>query len=121
MATTLSRRAVASILLLLLVGSAVAAFGGDKPEKDYGLIFGTVYGSANIPRYGVKVKIRPADAKKAKWELYSDHQGEFAQRVPAGDYIVWADVKTKKGEPPPEAKIHVDNGVRMDISLHLTD
>ncbi len=51
-----------------------------------------------IPLYGVKVKIRRADQKKAHWELYSDHNGEFAQRVPAGqaDYLVWADLKGYK-------------------------
>ena len=39
--------------------------------------------------------IRRADQKKAKWELNSDHSGEFAQRLPAGkaDYVVWADMK----------------------------
>ncbi len=92
-------------------------------EKPYALIFGTVYGPDNRSVYGVKVKIRPADAKKAKWELISDHRGEFAQRVPAGeaDYVVWADVKTRKGAPPPEAKVHIQNDEREDVGLHLTE
>ncbi len=84
--------------------------------------------SAHLPQalaqaYGVKVKIRRANEKKAKWELYSDHHGEFAQRVPAGeaDYIVWADVKTAKGSSPPEVKVHVINDERQDIGLHLTE
>jgi hypothetical protein len=36
--------------------------------------------------------------QKARWELYSNHTGEFAQRVPAGkaDYVVWADLKGYK-------------------------
>src|SRR5258707_10728467 len=74
-----------------------------KPDQPYALIFGTVWGPDDHPIYGVKVKIRRAQDKKAKWELTSDHAGEFAQRVPAGkgDYEVWADlkgVKTKSGE-----------------------
>jgi hypothetical protein len=46
------------------------------------------------------VKIRRAKDKKPKWEVYSDHHGEFAQRVPAGesDYILTADLKNLK--PP---------------------
>src|SRR5260370_1115345 len=70
-----------------------------------------------------EVMSRRADEKKAKWELYSDQRGEFAQRVPAGeaDYIVWADVKTHKDAPPPEVKVHIENDERQDIGLHLTE
>ncbi len=121
MATTRSRRVLAPILLLLLFGSAVSALGGDKPKKDYGLIFGTVYGPDYAPRYGVRVKIRPENAKKAKWERYTDHVGVFEQVVPPGDYVVWADVKTKKGEKPPQKTVQIDRNVRTDISLHLTE
>ena len=92
-------------------------------EKPYALIFGTVYGPDNRSVYGVRIKIRPASGKKAKWELTSNHQGEFAQRVPAGegDYVVWADVKTRNGSPPPEVKVHIQNDERQDIGLHLTE
>jgi hypothetical protein len=98
--------------------------GKDQPkERPYALIFGTIYGPDNRAAYGVRIKIRRAGDKKAKWELTSDHQGEFAQRVPAGeaDYIVWADVKTPKGTPPPERKVHILNDERQDISLHLSE
>jgi hypothetical protein len=75
----------------------------------------------------VKVKIRRADQKKAHWELYSDHHGEFAQRVPAGpaDYLVWADLKRYKSSSgrelhqDGEVKIRVDNDERQDVGLHL--
>ncbi len=48
---------------------------------------------------GVPIKIRRATDKKAKWELVSDSNGEFAQRVPPGkmDYIIQADIKTAEG------------------------
>ncbi len=100
-----------------------------KPKaKPYALIAGTVWGPDNRPVYGVRVKIRRATDKKAKWELYSDHMGEFAQRVPAGDsdYILWADLKGFKpadGRPlrlAQQVTVHVYNEEREDTGLHLT-
>ncbi len=63
---------------------------GNKRQEPYAVIFGTVWGPGDHPLYGVKIKIRRQQEKKARWELYSDHSGEFAQRVPAGkqDYVV---------------------------------
>src|SRR3984893_16431018 len=55
-----------------------------QPDQPYALIFGTVWGPDDRPIYGVRVKIRRAQDKKPKWELYSNHTGEFAQRVQAG-------------------------------------
>jgi hypothetical protein len=71
-------------------GSFLAA--ENKHEKTYAVIFGTVWGLDDHPVYGVKIKIRRENEKKARWELYSDHNGEFAQRVPPGkqDYVIWA-------------------------------
>lgn len=108
--------------------SALSALPGEKRhDKPYALIFGTVWGLDNRPVYGVKVKIRRASEKKARWELYSDHNGEFAQRVPAGaaDYVVWADLKGfksndgRKFQPAQEVTVHIDNDERADIGLHL--
>ena len=98
-----------------------------KP-KPYALIIGTVWGPDDRPVYGVKVKVRRAQDKKAKWEMYSDHNGEFAQRVPAGecDYILTADLKGFKpadGKPVhllKEVALHVFNDEREDTGLHLT-
>jgi hypothetical protein len=98
--------------------------------KPYALIFGTVWSPDDHPVYGVKVKIRLADQKKAKWELISDHNGEFAQRVPAGKatYIVWVEAKDLKGfklggggtlQPGPEVTVQIANDERQDIGVHL--
>jgi hypothetical protein len=73
------------------------------------------------------VKIRRPKDKKPKWELYSDHMGEFAQRVPAGesDYILSADLKglkTADGRPlrlAQEVTVHIYNDEREDTGLHL--
>jgi hypothetical protein len=99
------------------------------PRKSYALIVGTVWGPDDRPVYGVKVKIRRADQKRAKWELYSNHTGEFAQRLPAGkaDYIVSADTKGiksligKKLDPGPEVTVHIELEERADIGLHLKE
>jgi hypothetical protein len=120
------------LLLFLSVHFSSTALAANpsklKPTDPYALIFGTVWGPDDRPVYGVKVKIRRASDKKAKWELYSDHAGEFAQRVPAGeaDYVIWADlkgVKTTDGQTfhlAQEVNIHVQYDERVDMSLHLT-
>jgi hypothetical protein len=95
-------------------------------EKPYALIFGTVWGPDERPVYGVKIKVRRESDSKARWELYSNHSGEFAQRVPAGqeDYVVWADLKGLKAADGKqlegqEVKVHIDDDERADIGLHL--
>jgi len=113
---------------LLPAASASPAAQRLKPTDPYALIFGTVWGPDNHPVYGITVKIRRLPDKKPTWEVYSDHAGEFAQRVPAGkaDYVVWADlkgVKTKDGQPlhlREEVPVHVEYDERADIGLHLT-
>jgi len=122
---------MASLLLLpsVLASSARAQvqIGEREKEKSYALIFGTVWDPDGHPLYGVTVKIRLAGEKKARWELYSNHTGEFAQRVPAGkaDYIVWADLKGyklpsgRRLKPGSEVTVHIDNDERSDIGLHL--
>jgi hypothetical protein len=119
------------VFFLILFASASPSSAGPQkpqdPKKTYALIFGTVWGPDDRPVYGVPVKIRRADQKKAKWQLQSDHRGEFAQRLPAGkaDYIVWADFKEFKslngnkltpGEP---VTVHIEGDERTDIGLHL--
>lgn len=113
------------VLNVALVASAISH--SDAHQKPFALIFGTVWGPDARPVYGVKVKIRREKEKKARWELYSDHHGEFAQRVPAGkaDYVINADlkgVKSQDGAPlrADEVHIHVENDERVDTGLHLT-
>ncbi len=126
----MSRRCIIAGLLLCLAiscPSAAPAAPRDKP-KAYALIFGTVFDPDGRVVYAARVKIRRADEKKARWELYSDHSGEFAQRVPpgSGDYIVWADVKDyklpdgRRFAPGTDVKVHIESDERADIGLHLT-
>ena len=113
---------------VLLEGTAVPASQKLKPTDHYALIFGTVWGPDDRPVYGVKIKIRRVRDKKFKWELISDHVGEFAQRVPAvkSDYVVSVDrkgLKSEDGKPlhlAQEVAVHVEYDERVDIGLHLT-
>ena len=118
--------ATVAFLACLLAPVSARGSGREKP-KPYALIFGTVWGPDGHPLYGVKVNIRRADEKRARWEIYSNHTGEFAQRLPVGkaDYIVGADVKGYKLpsgrqlKPGSEVTVHIDNDERSDIGLHL--
>jgi hypothetical protein len=118
------RRAAALLAISLMLAAGLPMVGADSKSHardPYALLFGTVFGPNDRPLYGVKIKIRRADQKRPKWELLSNHEGEFAQRVPAGkaDYIVSVDAKTSKGQPKPELTVHVDNDERKDFVLHL--
>lgn len=100
---------------------------GRADEQPYALLFVTVWGPDNQPIYGVKVRIRRADQKKPHWEIYSDHRGEAAQRLPSGpaDYLVSADPKGVKDmngkglQAGKEVHVHFDKDERQDIGLHL--
>ena len=110
----------------LLPDSSTILYGRERPQ-DYALIFGTVWGPDDRPVPGVKVKIRRAEEKKARWEVYSNRRGEFEQRLPVGrqDYVIWADLKGYKllkgkhlnaGNP---VTVHIENNERADTGLHL--
>jgi len=124
------------LILVLLIPVLVPAFSSEdslfaaqkSKEKPYALIAGTVWGPDDRPVYGVTVRIRRAKDKKPKWEVYSDHHGEFAQRVPPGesDYVLTADLKhlkTVDGKPlrlAQQVTVHIYGEEREDTGLHLT-
>jgi hypothetical protein len=117
------------ILLLPTLSSRGNLFAAPLPkEKPYAVIVGTVWGPDDHPIYGVKVWIRRAKDKKPKWEVYSDHNGEFEQRFSAGecDYILSVDPKSLKLTDGRQLKlvkevtVHVYNDEREDTGLHLT-
>ena len=118
---------------VLIVCFGVVALGRpaqarERPKpKDYALIVGTVWGPDDRPVPGVKVKIRRAGEKKARWQAYSNHRGEFQQRLPVGkqDYVIWADTKGYKPpdgkhlQPGTEVTVRIENNERADTGLHL--
>lgn len=124
-------------MIVAVLGVAIL-FSPGLAQKDrtkpYGLIFGTAYGPDNRPLYGARVTIHLAGHKSPRWELMSDHRGEFAQRVPPGpaDYIVTGEAvvvpvtdgrpqTSKKKHLKGEAKVHFDNDERQDVGLHLKE
>lgn len=125
---------LSALLLMPAIGSRdtllAAQKSKKKDEKPYAVIFGTVWGPDDRPVYGVTVHIRLSTdkPKKVRWEVFSDHHGEFAQRVPAGeaDYILTADLKHAKladGKTlrlPKDVTVHIYNDEREDTGLHLT-
>ena len=94
---------------------------------DYALIFGTVWGPDDRPVYGVSVKIRRAGEKKVRWEVHSNHLGEFEQRVPVGkqDYVLTADLHGYKSpqykhlQPGEAVVVHIESDERVNTGLHL--
>jgi hypothetical protein len=124
-------RRLSFLLSTLLIGGALYSAplhplpqsSSKNTTKDYALIFGTVWGPDSHPVAGVPIKIRRASEKKFRWEQVSNHTGEFAQRVPVGtqDYVIQADIKSPKGVPKPEAKVHIDDNERQDVGIHLTE
>jgi hypothetical protein len=118
-----------AFLLLLPAFRSQDGLAAAQKSKPYALIVGTVWGPDDHPVFGVPVKIRRGKdkANKVRWEVYSDHHGEFEQKLPAGDadYILSADLKGVKladGTPlhlVQEVTVHIYNDERQDVGLHL--
>ncbi len=119
------RAVVLAWLALLLLGVASAQLNPRKASSPFALIHGTVYGPDDSPIYGAQVQIRRADGTKVKGggDLHSDHQGEFALRVPAGaaDYVVRAELKHKKTKLIGGTTVHVNFDERVDTGVHLRE
>jgi hypothetical protein len=112
------------VLLLAITGLGVAASGKDKKSAvppSYAVLVGTVWNAADQPVPGAQIKIRPAGAKKARWELLTNERGEFVQHVPAGeaDYVVSA--RDKAHKKPVEKTIHISQDERLNVGLHFTE
>ena len=123
MMMTMNKKKATFLLLLLPLVLSAALFSQEKNGKaaDYALIFINVFNANGQTVYGVPIKIRRIQDKKARWEGHSDHQGEFGQRVPVGkqEYIVWLDLKDKAAAKKTETKVSIESNERADISLHL--
>ena len=117
---------LACLAFFLTINNPLHAREKSKPP-DYALIFGTVWGPDDRPVYGVEVKIRVAEEKKARWRVSSNHLGEFEQRVPVGkqDYVLSTDLKGYRNpaykhlQPGPEVTVHIEKDERVDTGLHL--
>jgi hypothetical protein len=121
--TTMNKKKTVFLCLLMFLMSCASLCSQEKNGKptDYALIFINVYDAQGRTVYGAPIKIRRVQDKKAKWEGFSDHQGEFGQRLPVGkqEYIVWLDLKDKVAAKKSETKVNIESNERVDISLHL--
>ena len=123
------RRYFLCFAVLLIISVAAQARQQPLTAKNSAVIFGTVWGPDDRPVYGVTVKIRRAKDKAthARWEVHSNHLGEFEQLVPAGKetYILWADTKALKTasgrqvQPGPEVTVEIEGNERADTGVHL--
>jgi hypothetical protein len=94
-------------VLSIIAGQDAATSAAKRPDSDSSssrkskhtpaddfLIHGTVFNERGLAVPGVKLRIRRADQKKARWETHSNSRGEFAVRVPKGpDYEIAAESK----------------------------
>jgi hypothetical protein len=135
MNTSPRRLRAAALILFAVAASGLMWAGKDKDQeakKHYALIFGTVFGPDERPFYGARVLVHPKGKKQPKWELTSNHDGEFAVRVPPGpeDYVVEIQaeiVPVEGGKPQMHQKkrlqnqttLHITKEERQDIGLHL--
>lgn len=117
-----------AVLLAIFLVARVAHAEQRLTAKNTAVIFGTVWGPDDQPVYGVIVKIRRASDKDkhARWEVHSNHLGEFEQLVPAGKqtYILWAEtkgLKTREGKPlqADPVTVEVEDNERVDTGVHL--
>ncbi len=118
--------AVAALLCALLLPAAAPGQKSRNASKTpYALILGTVFGPDDRPVYGARVSVRRADGTKVKGgdKLVSDHQGEFALRVPAApaDYTIQAQWSEDKRHLSATSFVHVNYDERVDVGLHLTE
>src|SRR5215470_4079918 len=117
---TLSR-----IALALALSGTLYAYGwaekAPKGKEPYAVIFCHVIGPDGHPVYGQKVKIRRADKTKGGYEGYTDHSGEFAQRVFPGpaDYLVWIDLDNRQAADSTRVNVHISKDEQQDVMLHL--
>jgi hypothetical protein len=116
-----------SCLAIFLVVAPAAPARQRPTPNDLAVIFGTVWGPDDRPVYGITVKIRRARDKKPRWEVHSNHLGEFEQFVPAGreTYVLWADtkgLKTPDGrhlQAGEQVTVQIEGNERVNTGVHL--
>ena len=126
--------ALGLMFLLNIPSSLSLAEKGKDLRKHFGLIFGTAYGPDDRPLYGARIEIHPLGQKHPNWELFSDHRGEFALRVPPGpaDYLITGQAEIvpvqngvaankKKQKIKAEKTVHIQAEERQDVGLHLAE
>ena len=114
------------IALLGLVCAAGAAFALEParaPQSSGGahvhdfVIFATVLNDRGFALYGARTRLRREEEKKFRWEAMSDHQGEFAFRVPEGG--AYEMVVEARGFQTQTRKIDAREDNRAELIVHM--
>ena len=81
------------------------------------VLFATVFTDKGFTLYGARIRLRREEEKKFRWEAMSDHQGEFAFRVPQGaEYEMTVEAKGFKTQT---VKVDATEDTRTDLTVHM--
>lgn len=117
------RRALAGIGLFVMAAAVCAFESPGALQKSDGshahdfVIFATAFNDQGFALYGARTRLRREDEKKFRWEATSDHQGEFAFRVPEGQEYEM--VIEARGFQTQTRKIDAREGNRVDLTIHM--
>ena len=109
-------------LVLLLATQFLPAKDKEQPES-YALLSGTCFDGRGFRLSGASVQVEltsepTAKVKKKKWEAISSPRGEFAIRLPAGQYTFRVGA-AKDGFKSVEKTVSFEADERQDIALSL--
>lgn len=109
--------------LLCFAGAASAfrlASAAQNPNGKHAhdfVIFTTVFTDRGFALFGARARVRREEEKKFRWEAMSDHQGEFAIRVPQdAQYEMTIEARGFKTET---RKIDTREDNRADLTIRM--
>jgi hypothetical protein len=109
---------------LISLASSTSAFqpagggqnAGGSHAHDF-VIFATVFNDRGFALAGARARVRRAEEKKFRWEAASDHQGEFAVRVPQdAEYELTIEARGFKTQT---RKIDARQDNRTDLTIRM--
>jgi hypothetical protein len=81
------------------------------------VIFATVFNPQGFALFGARAKVRREEEKKFRWEAASDHQGEFAIRVPQNaQYEITIEAHGFKTQT---RKVDASEDTRADLTFRM--
>jgi len=117
MVTTSARRQAAVFGLAAAFSLAMCFVLMAQTSAPKAIVAGTVFDSQGLSVPGCKLVISSASDPKQKWQGISDRRGEFAIRVPAGQFHIAA---SAKGFESQEKTVEVDEGTKSITTFMLS-
>jgi Carboxypeptidase regulatory-like domain len=115
-----ARRGATFAVVALLCGAAFLQAASKKKDREaVAVVVGTVFMSGGHSLPGAKVEAVAQGDPKVKGSAFSDAQGDFAIRVPAGNatYLLTA---SAKGFQPAQKTVEVYENERVRANLILS-